>query len=187
MPVTTLDPRTALIVIDLQQAVVAMPTAHPVAPVIDRAAALIQAFRRHHRPVILVTVTGRAPGRTDQRRATTNLPPNAADLIPELDRQPTDHIIAKQSWGAFTNTGLTAHLQTLRTTQIVLAGIATSTGVESTARQAHELGLNVTLATDAMTDSNPDAHHNSLTRIFPRLGETGTTDEIIALLDRAQA
>ena len=187
MPITTLDPHSALIVIDLQQAVVAMPTAHPVGPVIDRAVALTRAFRRHHRPIVLVTVTGRAPGRTDQRRVPTTLPSDAADLIPELDRHPTDHVIAKQTWGAFTNTGLAAHLQTLKTTQIVLAGIATSTGVESTARQAHELGLNVTLASDAMTDSSLEAHQNSLTRIFPRLGETGLTDEIIALLDRLPA
>ena len=65
----------------------------------------------------------------------------------------------------------------------MLAGVATSIGVESTARQAHELGFNVTLVTDAMTDINSDAHVNSITRIFPKLGETGTTQEIMALLE----
>ena len=67
----------------------------------------------------------------------------------------------------------------------MIAGIATSIGVESTARQAHEFGFNVTLATDAMTDMRPEAHENSVQRIFPRLGETATTDEILALLDGA--
>jgi nicotinamidase-related amidase len=66
---------------------------------------------------------------------------------------------------------------------VVIAGVATSIGVESTARQAYELGFNVTLAIDAMTDMNADAHLNSVTRIFPRLGETATTQEIIDLLD----
>jgi nicotinamidase-related amidase len=66
----------------------------------------------------------------------------------------------------------------------VTAGVATSIGVESTARQAHEHGFNVSLAVDAMTDTNPDAHTNSVTRIFPRLGETGTAQESIDLLDR---
>jgi nicotinamidase-related amidase len=70
----------------------------------------------------------------------------------------------------------------LDVTQVVIAGIATSIGVESTARNAHEFGFNVTLAVDAMTDRNADAHANSITRIFPRLGETGTTREIIDLL-----
>ena len=66
----------------------------------------------------------------------------------------------------------------------MIAGVATSIGVESTARHAHENGFHVTLAVDAMTDMNPDAHHNSITRIFPRLGETGTTQEIIELLNK---
>jgi nicotinamidase-related amidase len=64
----------------------------------------------------------------------------------------------------------------------VLGGIATSIGVETTARQAYELGLNVTLAIDAMTDTSAEAHDNSLKRIFPRLGETGTTADILAQL-----
>ena len=76
-------------------------------------------------------------------------------------------------------------MKKLGVTQVVIAGIATSIGVESTARYAYELGFNVTLAVDAMTDMNLDAHTNSVTRIFPRLGETGTTQEIIDLLDKA--
>ncbi|MHB8252502.1 MAG: isochorismatase family protein [Acidiferrobacter sp.] len=64
----------------------------------------------------------------------------------------------------------------------MVAGVATSNGVEVTARQAYELGFNVTLATDAMTDLYPDAHTYSVTRVFPRIGETGTTKEIIDLL-----
>ena len=64
---------------------------------------------------------------------------------------------------------------------------ATNVGVESTARQAHECGFNVALAVDAMMDRNPEAHIHSVTQIFPRLGETGTTEEILQLLDSAQA
>ena len=80
------------------------------------------------------------------------------------------------------HTDLHAYLQAAGVTQVVIAGISTSAGVESTARQAYELGYNVTLAIDAMTDMNPDTHTNSLTRIFPRLGETGTTADILAHL-----
>ena len=69
----------------------------------------------------------------------------------------------------------------------MLAGVATSIGVESTARYAYELGFNITLAVDAMTDLNADCHHNSITRIFPRLGETGTTQEILDLLGKRSA
>ena len=136
---------------------------------------LADAFRRHDLPVVLINVDGGAPGRAEQSRRVTEFPAGWTDLIPELNRQPSDHPVTKRTWGAFTNTGLDTHLKQSGVTQVVIAGVATSAGVESTARHAHELGFNVALAVDAMTDMNADAHHNSITRIFPRLGETGTT------------
>lgn len=187
MTVTTLDPQTALVVIDLQNGIVAYPTAHPTSEVMAHARALIDAFRQRGLPVVLVNVTGGAPGRAEQSRSMGELPAGWADFVPELDRQPQDHTVTKRTWGAFTNTDLEAHLKKLGVTQVVLAGVATSIGVESTARFAHELGFNVTLAIDAMTDMNTEAHDNSVTRIFPRLGETGTTREIIDLLDASHA
>lgn len=184
MPVTTLDLACALIVIDLQTGIVDLPTAHPVGPVIERAAALAAAFRRHGRPVVLVNVAGGAPGRTEQPPRIGQLPAGWTELIPELNQQPDDHLVTKRTWGAFTGTGLADYLNGLGITQLVIAGVATSIGVESTARHASENGFNVTLAVDAMTDRNIEAHDNSVTRIFPRLGETGTAAEIIVLLDK---
>jgi nicotinamidase-related amidase len=186
MAITALDPKTALVIIDLQKGIVALPTAHPASGVVERASALADAFRSHGLPVVLVNVAGGAPGRAEQARSLAQLPAGWADLLPELNRQPGDHTVTKRTWGAFTSTDLEAHLRNLGVTQIVVAGIATSIGVESTARQAHEHGFNVTLAVDAMTDMNLDAHISSITRIFPRLGETATTREIIDLLDRTR-
>jgi nicotinamidase-related amidase len=68
---------------------------------------------------------------------------------------------------------------------VVIAGVATSIGVESTARHAYELGFNVAVAVDAMTDHSFDAHNHSIQKIFPRLGETGTTRQITALVNAA--
>jgi nicotinamidase-related amidase len=187
MALTTLDGKTALIVIDLQKGVVGMPTAHPSAEIVKRAAALAEAFRRHRLPVVLVNVDSLAPGRTEQAPNLAAFPADWTELAPELNRRPTDHVVTKRTWGAFTGTGLNEHLKSLGVTQVVIAGIATSAGVESTARQAHELGYNVALAVDTMTDRSAEAHANSITRIFPRLGETGTTQEIIDLLDAGAA
>ncbi|HTZ58831.1 MAG TPA: isochorismatase family protein [Acidobacteriaceae bacterium] len=184
MPVTTLDPKTALIVIDLQKGVVGRPTAHPAGHVVQHASKLASAFRRHGLPVVLVNVAGGAPGRTEQAPRIQDLPPDWMELVPELNHQDKDHRVTKRTWGAFTNTGLDEHLKHLGVTQVVIAGVATSIGVESTARHAHENGFHVTLATDAMTDMSLEAHTNSVTRIFPRLGETGTTQEILELLDK---
>ena len=185
MAVTTLDPDTALLVIDLQKGILSYPTVHPIHEVLRQASALADAFRRRGLPVVLVNVSGGAPGRTEQTRPRGPFPEGFADLAPELNQQPQDHLVTKQTWGAFTGTDLAARLQGLGVTQVVLAGVATSIGVESTARHAYELGFNVALAVDAMTDTNPEAHAHSVTRIFPRLGETGTAREIIDLLERS--
>jgi nicotinamidase-related amidase len=187
MAITALDSNTALIVIDLQKGIVANPTAHLIGEAVKHAAALADAFRRHRLPVVLVNAAGGAPGRTERTRSRGKFPAGWADLVPELNQQPEDHTVTKRTWGAFTNTDLDEHLKKLGVTQVVIGGVATSIGVESTARQAHELGLNVTLAIDAMTDMSLDAHNNSITHIFPRLGETGTTSEIVALLDSSRA
>ena len=187
MAITTFDPKTALIIIDLQKGIVALPSVHPMEGVVKHASALADAFRRHGLPVMLVNVNGGAPGRTEQAPRVREFPDGWADLIPELNQQPQDHTVTKRTGGAFTNTGLEGHLKQQGITQVVLAGVSTSFGVESTARQAHEFGFNVTVATDAVTDMNLDAHINSVTRIFPRISETGTTQEILDLLDSSRA
>jgi nicotinamidase-related amidase len=183
MAVTQLDPKTALLVIDLQKGLMSFPTAHPIGNVVKLARQLLDAFRRHHLPIVLVNVTGGAPGRTDSPPRAGQFPADFADLVPELNRQPEDHLVTKRTWGAFTNTDLDEHLKKLGVTQVVVLGVATSIGVESTARHAYENGFHVTLAVDAMTDMNADAHANSIKLIFPRLGESGTTQEIIDLLN----
>jgi nicotinamidase-related amidase len=184
MPFTALDPKTALVVIDLQKGIVSFPTAHPAPAVIEKAGRLARAFRTKGWPVTLVNVTGVAPGRNE---TPMNFSPPAdwAELVPELDPQPSDIRVSKQQWGAFYGTPLDLTLRRRGVTQIVLCGIATSIGVESTARDAYERGYNVSLVIDAMTDMKIEAHENSITRIFPRLGETGTTDALLALLEKS--
>lgn len=184
MPITILDPKSALIVVDLQKGIVAMAGAEGVREPIEKSRLLADAFRSHGLPVVLVNVAGGAPGRTEQPRPNHPFPADFAELLPELGQQPSDIVVTKRTWGAFASTDLEQQLKDLGVTQVVVTGVATSIGVESTARQAYEAGFNVTLATDAMTDLRPEAHEASLALIFPRLGETGTTQEIIELLDR---
>ncbi|MCX4099183.1 cysteine hydrolase family protein [Nocardia sp. alder85J] len=185
MALTTIDPTPALVVIDLQQGIVSAHRDPAVDVAVERAARLAAAFRRHRLPVVLVTVIGRAPGRTDGGRSGGGgVPPDGwADLVGELDAQPGDHLITKRRRSAFHDTGLDTLLRDLGATQVVLAGISTSSGVESTARSAADHGYHVVLATDAMTDPDPEAHRHSITRIFPKLGETATAAEVVAELE----
>lgn len=186
MPVTTLDPKTALVVIDLQKGLIQQPMDARIAAMVGHAAALAAASRAAGLPVVLVNVAGAPRVRTERpRRAPGSLPDGWLDLVPELDRQPSDHTVTKHTPGAFTGTGLEAHLKSLGVTGLVLAGVSTSNGVEVSGRQAYELGFNTTYAIDAMTDPDAEAHAWSLARVFPKIGETGTADDIIALLKGA--
>lgn len=183
MPLTALDPRTALIVIDLQKGIVNGNLIHPISEIIGRTRTLIDAFRAEELPITLVNVAGRPPGRTEQGpRSSTILTEGWTDLLPELNQQASDIIITKLSWGAFATTDLGGQLKARSVTQVVIAGVSTSGGVEATARQAYEQGFNVTLAIDAMTDLGEQAHEYSIRNVFPLLGETGFTQEITSLL-----
>jgi len=181
VPLTILDPQTALIVVDLQKGLLGIPSLHPMAGIIDYSCQLIEAFRKQKLPVVQVNVAGTAPGRTEVPRRHRELPADFSELIPELHQQPDDILITKHTWGAFANTDLEALLKAEGVTQVVL------TGVEATARQAYEAGFSVTLATDAMTDVRPEAQVYSLRHVFPRLGGTCSTRDVLELLAKRSA
>ncbi len=187
MPLTRLERTSALILIDLQKGIV--DSVRPaVERVITNAAALADAFRAHGRTVVLVNVAGGAPGRTDVQAAggSRPTPPEGfADLVPELGADPRDILLTKHRWGAFTGSDLDKQLRVLGITQVVIGGVSTSVGVETTARSAYELGYNVVLATDAMLDRDPVCHEHSIARVFPKLGETSTTEAIHAALEQS--
>jgi nicotinamidase-related amidase len=182
MPLTQLDAIPALIVIDLQKGIVGIPTVHPAGEIVERSAQLARAFRQKGFPVVLVNVTGGAPGRTDVGRRNLSLPPDFAELVPELEQHPDDYVVSKQRAGAFLGTSLDEILRERGVTQVFLTGIATGTGVEATARSAHDLGYNVVLVVDAMTDRSAEVHRHSVEITFPKLGETETTDNVLKML-----
>jgi nicotinamidase-related amidase len=183
--------RTAIVVIDLQKGIAGMPggAPHTKAAVIANCARLLSAARAAGAQPILVHVGGSPDGadrlkpNSDQpMRSLGALPPDWSELIPELDRQPGDIVILKRQWGAFYGTDLDLQLRRRGLTTIILCGISTEAGVESTARDAYERGHELIFAEDAMTGSSAESHANSVERIFPRLGRVRSTDEILAAL-----
>ncbi|MFD9007118.1 hydrolase [Streptomyces sp. NPDC059582] len=189
MALTAFDPRTALVVIDLQAGIAGAPTQpYAGADVVARSVELADAFRAHDLPVVLVRVSFAAdgadavPGRTEAVHPGGTRPEGWDVIVPELSGHPGDITVTKHNWGAFHGTDLDVQLRRRGVTQIVLTGIATSIGVESTARAAYEHGYHVSLVTDAMSDLDAEAHRGSVERVFPRLGETGTTAEALELL-----
>jgi nicotinamidase-related amidase len=191
MPIQILDARTALVLIDLQKGITAMPTVHSAEGVIEQAAAMARAFRARELPVVRVRVAFSADG-GDVIRSRVDAPPPAitrgpdwAELREEIGTGPHDIIITKRQWDAFFGTELDLQLRRRKMTGIVLAGISTSIGVESTARHGRELGYEIAIASDAVTDTVQAAHENSLQRIFPRLGQIDTTAAIIQAIGRS--
>lgn len=182
MPVTILDTTAALIVIDLQKGHVGLQAVHPIADIVARSAQLARAFRERGLPVVLVNVTAAAPGRTDAGPRNFSLPDGWTELVPELEEQPGDHLVSKQRRGAFIGTSLDEYLRQRGVTQVFLTGVATSVGVESTARSAFDYGYNVALVVDAITDLDADAHRHCVEKVFPKMSETDTTDNVLKLL-----
>ena len=180
---------TAIVVIDLQKGIMQIPggAPHSKPDVIANCARLLSAARAAGAQPVLVHVGGAADGAdrlkptSDQpMRVSGQLPPDWSELIPELDRQPSDIVILKRQWGAFYGTDLDLQLRRRGLATIVICGIATEFGVESTARDAHERNYEMIFAEDAMTGSTAESHSNSVQRIFPRMGRVRTTEQIIA-------
>ena len=184
--ITSLDKKTALVLIDLQKGIVQFPVVKPINEILAKAADLVSAFRKADLPVVVVNVDPTTSPlnalRKDAKSPAMAFTAEWLEITPEIKTIEGDIFITKNTWNAFTNPNLDAELKQRGITGIVLAGVSTSVGVEGTARTAAELGYNITFAQDAMTDTNADAHAHSVTRIFPRLGELGDSDEIIVKL-----
>jgi nicotinamidase-related amidase len=180
---------TALVLIDLQQGILPYAKApYDGAAVLARAVPLAQAFRARKSPVVLVKV-GFSPDGGDQLKTLVDAPnpPGAAPAnwladVPELPPQAGDIHILKRQWGAFHGTELDLQLRRRGIRTIVLAGIATSIGVESTARFAWELGYDIVFAEDATSGPDAGMHVNSFEKVFPRIGRVRTTAQVLAAL-----
>lgn len=186
--ITALDRNTALVLIDLQNSIVAAPLAHSVDTVLEHVNELITSFRKKEWPIVVVNVNPAGASWTRSRKEArpSSFPDeNAYRITGRIQVQPSDIFITKHTWNAFFETALNEELRKRSVTGIVIAGISTSIGVEGTARAASELGYNITFATDAMTDMQEEAHNRSIQFIFPRMGETGTTRKIIELMESA--
>jgi nicotinamidase-related amidase len=191
MQIPTLTPaKTALVVIDLQQGITAIPTEpRPASVVVANTLELCAAVRARGGFVVLVRV-GFSADRGDVLRPECDspsalpaqLPPSWFEYVPGLV-EAGDHLLTKKQWGAFTGTDLDLQLRRRGISTIVLTGISTSAGVESTARHAYELGYHQVLVEDAMAARTVEEHEHAVKRIFPRLGRVRSTEEVLAGLE----
>jgi nicotinamidase-related amidase len=189
----SLDPRTtALVLIDLQRGIVARAVApHSAAQVLERAGRLASRCRAAGVAVVLVRVAYAADGRDRLAPRVDAAPwgaapaPDFSELVPEIGPREGDLVVTKRQWGAFYGTELELQLRRRRIATLILGGIATNFGVESTARDAYERGYEVVFVEDAMAGMTAEAHHFAVTTIFPRLGRVRSTEAVLHALASA--
>ncbi len=182
---------TALVVIDLQKGIASMGrnfVPYDASTVIKNASELAGSFRQHNMPVFLVHVV---PAKDAMLKVTADdsgwggsgeMPPDFTDIVPELEPKDNDVVISKKQWGAFYGTDLELRLRRGEIKTIVLCGISTTHGVESTARFAYEMGFQQIFAEDAMTAMNREMHDSTINNVFKKIGRVRKTSEIIESL-----
>ncbi|HEX8816532.1 MAG TPA: isochorismatase family protein [Terriglobales bacterium] len=184
-----LDPKkTALIMIDLQQGIVSLPVA-PYSPdqVVKNSVALARKLREKGGTIVYTRVNMsdvlRLPVDKTVRDPNAPLPPpSASELAPEAGFQPGDLLITKRSWGAFAKTPLEDELRKRGVDTIILTGIATNMGVESTLRQGTGLGFAFVTVEDACSSRQADWHRFSFENLFPFLSRVRSTADVLAAL-----
>ncbi len=188
MSLTLNAKETALVLIDLEHGIVARDLApHKAADVVERCATLAAALRKAGGTAVYVHVLlseiVRLPSDVPMSAGSPAMPPNASELVPEAGYQPgTDVLITKRQWGAFHATNLDQALRRKGIKTIILGGIATNFGVESTARAAQEHGYALVFAEDAMSSMKAEMHEFSTKTLFPIMGHVRSTEEILAAL-----
>lgn len=184
--------KSALVVIDIQKGIFALDRKlepNNSATVIANVSRLVNKFREAGLPVFLVHVTS-IDGK-DMLHPVLDQPPQWGssprpadwqDFVDEIKPTQNDIVIVKRQWGAFYGTELDLQLRRRKVETIVLCGVSTNIGVETTGRDAYQRGYNQVFASDAMAANSKDEHDASVKYIFPRMGLTRTTDEILTAM-----
>ncbi|MCX6177832.1 MAG: hydrolase [Chlorobiales bacterium] len=182
---------TALVIIDLQKGITALPAEpYEAQAVVINAAKLAEAFRKNQMSVFLVRVSASSDSKDRLSPITdcistgrkTTFSADWSEIVPELTPKDDDQIITKKQWGAFYGTDLDLQLRRRKIETIVLCGISTNIGVESTARCAYEYGFQQIFVEDAMSARSSTEHNNTIKTIFPRIGRVRKTQDILAIL-----
>ena len=183
--------KTAIVVIDLQKGITSRETQpHSAKTVIENTVQLLKIFRQNSMPVFLVRVSGSPDGKDrlsplvdgENPWANRKMPADWSEIVPEMGPEENDFIITKKQWGAFYGTELDLQLRRRKMENIVLCGIATNIGVESTARFAFEYGYQQIFAEDAMASRSAEEHNFTVKTTFPRMGRVRSTEDVLAEL-----
>jgi nicotinamidase-related amidase len=179
-----LNPKTtALVLIDLQNGIVSRDTKpyHP-SEVLERSRKLADAFRAKHAPVVYVRVLLSdflSLPVDESMTLPKDLPASVSEIAEAAGMQSGDLLISKRHWGAFAGTELEKELRSRGVETVVLAGIATNMGVESTLRQGTGLGFAFVTVEDACSTFSQEMQDFAFSAIFPRLSKVRKTQQVL--------
>ena len=182
--------KSALVLIDLQNGITAMGVStspYTSEEVIQNASKLVNAFSAKGAFIVLVrvsTMDGKdmVKPKTDLKATGMKYSEGWDNLVPEISTTKNAHIVTKRQWGAFYGTDLDLQLRRRGIDTIVLGGVSTNIGVDTTAREAYQHGYNQIFVEDAMTAVTKEEHEYVCKYIFPRIGKIRTTKEIVSSL-----
>ena len=183
-----IDPaKTELVLIDLQNVILSRESApYPSAQVVENSKQLADAFREKGATVVYVRVDIneflQLPVDEPFRIGDGPFPASLSEIAPSAGFQPGDVLITKRHWGAFGGTDLEEQLRSRGVDTVVLTGISTNAGVESTLRQGTGLGYAFVTVEDACSSHDAEQHRFAITNIFPRLSHVRSTREVLAEL-----
>jgi nicotinamidase-related amidase len=183
-----LDSRTtALVAIDLQNAIMAITAApYPVNEVVQRNRRIAGELRARGGLVVWVRVDLKSflelPVDQPPSFVGKQLPAELSEIAPSAGFQEGDLLVTKPHWGAFAGTALGEQLSVRKVDTVLLTGVSTNAGVESTLRQGTGLGLGFVVVEDACSGQDADEHRFAFAKIFPRLARVRTTEEVLKAL-----
>lgn len=178
-----LDPSATLVILDVQALTLPNARAVPADSLIERIRTIADGFRASGRAVAYVISTGTPGGRTDLGSGARRWPEGALSVPDEIRPDDGDQLYRRAAWGAFAGTALQEDLRRRGSKQLVVVGLATTFGVESTVRAAYDLGFEVIVPVDAVSGPDPQAHDLALRSTFPLLARTVSADDLIAALE----
>ena len=183
----TLDPKkTALVLIDLQNGIIGRDTRpYTASEVVERSRKLADAFRAKNAPVVYVRVVMNDFLSLPADEVTSlpkDIPAEMSEIAESAGMQSGDLLISKRHWGAFAGTELEHELRSRGVETVVLAGIATNMGVESTLRQGTGLGFAFVTVEDACSTFSQEMHDFAFSAIFPRLSKVRKTQQVLNAL-----
>ena len=179
--------KTALIAIDLQNALMGRTAApYPVAEVVKKNRLIAEALRSRGGLVVWVRVDLNnflsLPVDQPPQHGNQPLSPALSEIAPSAGLKEGDLVITKHHWGAFASTDLEEQLRLHGIDTVVLTGISTNAGVESTLRQGTGLGFAFIVVEDACSGQDGEEHRFAFEKIFPRLARVRAASELIKAL-----